>query len=81
MAGIAKTTEMCGKTLNLGDWVVIRYTTGDRMKGGRVRGYISELWSPETDNHLQARVGRTATDKGGWCFHDHDCIEEHKPQA
>jgi len=41
------------------------------MKGGTIEGEITELWSPELDNHLQARVD------SGWCFHDHDEIVTH----
>lgn len=82
MAGTAKSIEMCGKTLTLGDRVVVRYTTGERFKGSRLSGFISELWSPKTgSNVLQARVGKTSVDKNGWCFHDDDCIEEHTPVA
>lgn len=81
MIGTAKTVKMCGKTLNLGDYVVVRYTTGERMKGCRLRGFISEIWSHEKDSYPQARVGKTPTDKNGWCFHNHDSIEEHKPAS
>ena len=69
--GTATEVEMCGATLRLGDHVKVRYTTGRRMKGGTIEGEITELWSPELDNHLQARVD------SGWCFHDHDEIVTH----
>jgi hypothetical protein len=69
--GTATEIRMCGKTLRLGDRVKVRYTTGTWSKGGTLEGEITELWSPELDNHWQARVD------SGWCFHDYDEILEH----
>jgi len=62
----AKMIKMCGKTLCLGDRVVVKYRCG-----GTIEGKIIELWSKELDNHLQARID------SGWCFHDHDEIRKH----
>ena len=67
--------EICGKNIELGDYVRVRYTTGQTLKGGTIEGKIIKLWSPETDNHHQAQV------ESGWCFHDHDEIVEHTPKA
>ncbi|KKK68978.1 hypothetical protein LCGC14_2938640 [marine sediment metagenome] len=75
MSGKAKTVKMCGETLGLGDYIVVVYEEDDICGGKRLTGYISEIWSPEMDNHLQARVGKTPDDKNGWCFHDKDHIE------
>jgi len=66
---------MCGTTLRLGDRVKVRYATGTWSNGGTIEGEITELWSPELDNHLQARVDC------GWCFHDDDVIVEHESKS
>lgn len=71
--GTAKEIQMCGTTLRIGDKVKVEYTTGTWSKGGTIEGVITELWSPEFDNHLQARVD------GAWCFHDHDKVIAHNP--
>jgi len=74
MEGTAKTLFICGKELSLGDFVEVEYTSGTRMKGGRIKGKITELWSPDLDKHYQARV------ESGWCFHDGDLILQHTPK-
>ena len=71
MPGTAKEITICGMTVKLGDEMEVEYTTGERMRGGRISGKVTELWSPEADNHLQARLSC------GWCFHDHDKIIRH----
>ena len=72
-AGTATEISMCGTVLRLGDYVRVQYATGERMRGAIISGTITELWSPEHNNHLQARVS------SGWCFHDCDEILKHKP--
>ena len=70
-----KEITICGKSIKLGDFVKVRYTTGKNFKDGTVEGKTTKLWSPDNgDSHLQARV------ENGWCFHDDDEILEHKPQ-
>ena len=70
--GTASEVEICGRTIRLGDYVVVEYTTGEQFRGGRIRGKVVELWDGE---HLQGRV------ESGWCFHDEDRILVHKPAA
>lgn len=73
MKGKATEIRMCGKTIKLGDFMKVEYTTGERMKGGTIKGKVVELWSPELSNgHLQARLDC------GWCFHNHDKILQHE---
>ena len=63
---------LCGKELNVGDYVEVQYTTGNKysqLKGGVVTGNITKLW----EDAGQGQVNH------GWCFHDHDKILEHKP--
>jgi len=61
--------RLAGKTLHLGDYVVVHYRTG----GGGVRGNITRLWSVEHGDTVdQAQVNN------GWCFHDWDYIYEHR---
>ena len=75
MKGISKQISMCGRVIRLGDYIEVEYTTGDRMKGGILRGNVTELWSPETGaKHLQARINN------GWCFHNHDRILVHNKE-
>ena len=72
MKGTSKECFICGRRVGLGDHVEVEYTTGEMMKGGRVKGVITEIWTPEKDGgYLQARVD------SGWCFHDHDRILSH----
>ena len=73
MPGTATEINMCGTTIRLGDSMRVEYTTGERMKGAIISGEVTELWSPEADRHLQARLSC------GWCFHDHDKIIHHVP--
>lgn len=73
MKGTAIEIKMCGTTIHLGDYMKVQYTTGKEFKGATIKGTVTELWSMEKDNHLQARLSC------GWCFHDHDRIIEHKP--
>lgn len=70
--GTATEIVMCGETIRLGDTLAVRYTTGERMKGATIEGQVTELWSLEKDNHLQARLSC------GWCFHDGDEIITHE---
>ena len=69
--GTAKEVKICGKTLRLGDYVEVSYTISAGYLPAEIKGKITELWSLEDDNFLQARV------ESGWCFHDHDKIVEH----
>ena len=63
---------MCGATIRLGDVMEVEYRTGREMKGGRIKGEVVELWSPElSEGHLQGRLSC------GWCFHDSDRIISH----
>ena len=63
---------MCGATIRLGDVMEVEYRTGREMKGGRIKGEVIELWSPElNEGHLQGRLSC------GWCFHDSDRIISH----
>ncbi len=72
MEGKSKTANICGKEIKLGDFVKVKYTSGNQFKGATIKGKIIELWTPEIDNgHLQARVSN------GWCFHNNDEILEH----
>jgi len=72
MTGTATEIKMCGRTIRLDDEMEVEYTTGERMKGGRIKGKVVELWSPEVSNgHLQARLSC------GWCFHDQDRVISH----
>ena len=74
MNGTATEIKMCGAAIRLGDDMEIEYTTGESMRGGRIKGKVVELWSPEISNgHLQARL------ECGWCFHDQDRIITHTP--
>lgn len=70
MGGTAKEVFICGRTVKLGDYLKVEYTTGHSMKGATIQGEVTELWSPELDDHLQGRLSC------GWCFHDHDEILE-----
>lgn len=73
MKGKVTEIRMCSKTIKLGDFMEVEYTTGDRMKGCRIKGKVTELWSPEISNgHLQARLDC------GWCFHDYDKVLRHE---
>jgi len=63
--GVATKIEICGKTVGIGDYLEVRYTTGTRMKDGNIKGHVVELWD---DSPVQARLSC------GWCFHDHDEI-------
>jgi len=69
--GTAKQITICGHDVKLGDKLKVKYTTGTRMRGGTIEGAVIELWSMETDNHLQGRLSC------GWCFHDCDEIISH----
>ena len=71
--GTATEVEICGQTVHLGDHLKVKYTTGERMKGGTIEGMVTELWSPEFDNHHQGRLDH------GWCFHNYDEIVLHIP--
>ncbi len=72
MIGTAKELWICGKKIALGDYMEVEYTTGDRMKGGRIKGTVTELWNPEDhEGHRQARLSC------GWCFHPGDKILVH----
>lgn len=65
--------EICNRIVRLGDYIKAEYTSGDRLKGGRIKGHITELWSlSHGDNCKQAQLD------GGWCFHEGDKIIEHK---
>mgnify|MGYP001586204829 FL=1 len=76
MTGTATEIKMCGTTIRLGDEMEVEYTTGERMRGCRIKGKVVELWSPEVSNgHLQARLSC------GWCFHDQDRILAHTPNV
>lgn len=54
--------------LEIGDQVIIEYSTGDRMKGGRITGTVKTL----TPSHRQVQLNT------GWCGHDGDYLIEHK---
>lgn len=71
MKGTAQQITICGDLVSLGDWVEVEYTTGQRMRGGTIKGTVVELWDVGQP-HLLARLD------GGWCFHDHDKILSHK---
>lgn len=66
--GTATEIEICGRTVRLGDKLKVKYTQGKRFIGATIEGTVTELWSPELDNHHQARLSN------GWCFHDYDEI-------
>lgn len=72
--GTATELEICGQTIRLGDHLKVKYTKGERFKGGTIEGTVTELWSLELDNHHQGRLSN------GWCFHDCDEILLHEPQ-
>lgn len=72
MKGTATEIQMCGATIRLGDEMEVEYSGGLETRGGRIRGKVVELWSPEVSNgHLQARLSC------GWCFHHGDRIVAH----
>ena len=71
MPGTATEIEMCGRTIRLGDKMVVEYSTGTWSKGGQIEGTVTELWAMDTDNHLQARLSCR------WCFHDGDRVLHH----
>ncbi len=71
MKGTAQEITICGKRVQIGDTVKVKYTSGARTKGGFIGGKIVELWCPTKDGHLQGRI------ESGWCFHDGDEIIEH----
>ena len=74
MNGAAKKLWICGKKIALGDYVEVEYTSGIRMKGGQIKGTVTELWNPEDHaGHHQARLSC------GWCFHPGDKILIHIP--
>jgi hypothetical protein len=75
-AGRATEIMMCGERIHLGDYMEVEYTGGDRFEGGRIKGTVTELWSPnEEDGVLQARLSC------GWCFHKGDRVLVHKQEA
>ena len=69
--GTATEVEICGQTVHLGDYLEVKYTKGTWSKNGIIKGEVTELWSPELDNHHQGQLDH------GWCFHDHDEILLH----
>ena len=62
--------RICGREINVGDYVKVEYMTGVRMKGGTIKGTVTKLWD-DAGGLLQAQVDN------GWCFHDCDKILEH----
>ena len=69
--GTAIKINICGRTICLKDRLKVRYTRGERFRGGTIEGTVIELWSLDLDNHLQVRLSN------GWCFHDYDEILAH----
>ena len=69
--GTATEIEICGHTVGLGDYLKVKYTTGERFLGGMIKGTVTELWDPTVDKHHQGQLSN------GWCFHDHDAILVH----
>jgi len=64
--------EICGRLVHLGDYVIVEYTSGVRIKGSRIKGRIKKLWSLEHgDGVKQAQLD------SGWCFHEGDKIITH----
>ena len=63
--------EICGKVIHIGDYLEVQYTTGERFKGGIIKGTVIDLWD---EKFLQGQLSN------GWCFHDDDRILKHKPQ-
>ena len=74
MKGTVNKVVICGKEIQLGDYVKVEYTTGIQFKGGTIKGKITELWDNTVGGNLQGRV------ENGWCFHDNDIIIEHIPK-
>lgn len=60
-----RSTRLCGAIIHVGDTVKVRYTTGERLKGGSIAGVVTKIWP------FQAQVNN------GWCFHDSDELLEH----
>lgn len=58
--------EICGKDVQLGDYVVAMYTSGKKFGGGTIRGVVTKLW----ETPLQVQLN------DAWCFHDNDFIVE-----
>ncbi len=56
------------KNLNIGDYVVIEYSTGEKMKGGRITGKVKEIKLSYGQVQLES----------GWCAHNGDIVVEHK---
>ena len=74
MSNALKQLEICGRIVHLGDFAKAKYTSGTRMKGGEIKGNITQLWSLEHgDNSKQVQLDN------GWCFHEGDEILEHVP--
>jgi len=67
---MTKQITICGKRIQIGDYLKVRYTTGKKMRGATIQGIVTELWE---DSLLQARLSC------GWCFHDCDEILEYEP--
>ena len=58
--------EICGKDVQLGDYVVAMYTSGKKFGGGTISGVVTKLW----ESPLQVQLN------DAWCFHDKDFIVE-----
>jgi len=61
--------KICGKEVNVGDYVKVKYTTGTRPKGGTVEGSITRLWD---NKYPQVQIDNR------WCFHNQDIILKHQ---
>lgn len=61
--------------LSVGDHVVVEFTDGVRLKGGRIIGKITRIWTPQEHSAgmWQGQVNNS------WCFHAGDELIEHKP--
>jgi len=68
--GTAKTVEMCGRRIKLGDRLRVRYTSGERMKGSIIEGAVVKLW----DEHHPPGHFKQGLLSCGWAFHDWDEI-------
>lgn len=64
---------MFSKTIKVGDYIKVRYATGERLKGGTIQGNVTKVWNGENNKKglYQIQVNN------GWCCHPEDELLEH----
>ena len=63
--------------LEVGDYVEVEYTEGDRMKGGQIRGTVTRIWRPEDTENERRKGFWQGQVNNGWCFHRWDNLLKH----